>query len=184
MQRQVVLALLTAQVALSAGLDDARAVETIRAFHVEVAAGAAADNALEQGIYLFRLGCSPNLSFCNLERITLNQCTVGKDAERAFLPQVDSWTTSSRRLEVRRSGNHEIELTVYQAFGQKLPARVVLTFVPGKAQPYDELAGFKTTGFIDLRLWPNIDKQIEYVPVESDRSKVLDCPVLLRGLKR
>ena len=150
---------------------------------IEIAAGAAGDKTLADGVYLFHLKCSADIS-CELERTTLNECTKTREGAPAFLPRLASWVTWTSQLEVRQIASHEIELTVYQAFGKKLPAKMLLTFVAGKSPPFEELTGLRTTGFIDLRFWPDLDKKIEYVPVQNDRAKVLDCPVSLRGLKR
>jgi hypothetical protein len=78
-------------------------------------------------------------------------------------------------------GANQIELTVYQAFGRKLPAKMTLTFAV-EQPPLRTLTHFKTSGFIDGRRWPDIGAQIEYVPIKHDRIKVLDCPVALPGL--
>lgn len=150
---------------------------------IEIAAAAAGDDTLARGVYVFRLKCSADIS-CGLERITLNECALGKDGAPAFSPRVDSWSTWSGQLVVRQTGSHEIELTVYQGLGKKLPAKMILTFASDKSPPFKELADLKTTGFINLRSFPNIDTRIEYVPVQNDRKKTLDCPVSLRGLSR
>jgi hypothetical protein len=147
---------------------------------VNISAGAAGDEALANGIYIFHLKCSADL-FCSFERITLNECTAGKGGEPAFSTRVDSWFTSSGLLAVTQKSNSEIELTVYQAFGNQLPAKVTLSFA-SKGVLFKKLTGFRTSGFVDLRFWPNTKTGIEYEPVKIDRKKPLDCPVLLRGL--
>ena len=150
---------------------------------VEIAAGARGDDSLLQGVYLFWLKCSADMS-CVLQRITLNECTTAREGASAFVPWVDEWSTSTpRQLVVRQIGNDQIEVTVYQAYGKKLPATMLLTFASGKPRPFKEVVALKTNGFIDRRAWPKIDRLIDYVPVETDRTKVLDCPVSLRGLR-
>src|SRR5262245_6348235 len=176
------VAIATAQLLALACSDVARAADPIRSFSLEVAAAEAGDAALEQRVYLFRLGCSPELSFCNFQRITLNQCEPGEAGKRAFLPWVDYWSTPDR-LKVRQSGEHELHLTVYQGLYQKLPGEIVLTFADKSPGSFEELSGFKSSGFIDDRVWPQQMKPLEYVALPNDVSKVLDCPVLLRGLK-
>jgi hypothetical protein len=147
---------------------------------VEIAAGAAGDEALANGVYIFRLKCSADL-FCSFERVTLNECTAGSGGGPTFSTRVDSWVTSSGLLAVKQLSNNEIELTVHQAFGNQLPAKVTLTFA-SEGVPFKKLTNFRTTGFVDLRFWPSTKTGIEYVPVKNDRKKMLDCPVLLRGL--
>lgn len=149
---------------------------------VETAAGAAGDDSLAHGVYVFRLKCSADIS-CSLERITLNECTTAETSEPAFAPKVDSWSTWSGQLAVRQMGAHEIELTVYQALGKKLPAKVTVNFASGQSHPFKAVMGFKTSGFIDLRFWPDTTRHIEYVPIQHDLKKVLDCPVALHGLQ-
>lgn len=150
---------------------------------VEIAAGAAGDEALAHGVYLFRLKCSADL-VCSFQRLTLNECTAAKDGTSTFTPRADLWTTSTGQLSVRQIGRNDVELTVYQAFGKKLPAKVLLTFASGPMHPFQELANLKTTGFIDLRAWPDINRTIDYIAVQKDQTKALDCPISLRGLKR
>jgi len=146
----------------------------------EIAAGASGDDALTNGVYIFRLKCSADL-FCSFERITLNECTPGTGSEPTFSARVDSWVTSSGHLAVKQLSNNEIELTVYQAFGNQLPAKVTLTYA-SEGVPFKKLTNLKTTGFVDLRFWPNTKVGIEYVPAKSDREKKFDCPILLHGL--
>jgi len=64
-----------------------------------------------------------------------------------------------------------------------LPARIMLSFAPGKSHPFEHVTGFRTEGFIDLRFWPDISRHIDYAPISNDRQKVLDCPMAVRGLR-
>ena len=93
---------------------------------VQIAAGAAGDETLSRGVYLFHLKCAADIS-CALEQITLNECTIAGPGGPAFFPRVASWSTWSGQLVVRQTAPYEIELTVYQAFGKNLPAKAVLT---------------------------------------------------------
>jgi hypothetical protein len=150
---------------------------------VEIAAGAAGDDSLARGVYVFRLKCSADIS-CSLERVSLNECTTTDASGPGFSPRVDSWSTWSGQLAVRQIGSHEIEATLYQALGKKLPASVTFTFASGHPHPFKAIAEFKTSGFIDPRHWPDAKKGIEYVAIQKDRMKMLDCPIALHGLQR
>jgi hypothetical protein len=186
--RQVVALLAAAAQALpvtvALGSDEstaaAQANRIASSLDVTFSAGAAGDESLAHGVYVFRLKCSADLS-CGFERLTLNECAPSKDRAATFSPRADYWSTASDLLAVKRIANDKIELTVYQAFGRKLPATVTLTFA-AEQPPFKTLTDFKTAGFIDMRFWPDIGTRIEYVPVRHDRAKVLDCPVSLRGL--
>jgi hypothetical protein len=158
------------------------AEESISPIDIEIAAHAVGDDGFAQGVYLFRLKCGPPAS-CGLERITLNECRRAGAQESPFSPRVDSWATYTGQLEVRRTAGNELELTVYQAFEKKLPAKLLLTFASGTSPRFKELTALSSTGFIDFRAWPSIDQLIAYGPLDRDSSKVLDCPVALRGLK-
>jgi hypothetical protein len=143
-------------------------------------AGEAGDESLSRGVYWFRLQCSVDLS-CGLQLLALNECVVSKGSPATFTPRADYWSTQADSLVVVPLGENKIELTVYQAFGRKLPAKITLTFAP-EQPPLSRLADFKTSGFIDGRRWPDLSAHIEYVPIRHDRTKVLDCPVALPGL--
>jgi len=148
---------------------------------VEIATGAAGDDALAHGAYLFRLKCSSDLS-CSFQRVTLDKCTKGDGSNPALSTRVDTWLTSSGLLAVKQLSNSEIELTVYyQAFGNQLPAKVILTFA-SEGVPFKRLTNFRTTGFVDLRFSPDTNTGIAYVPIQNDRKMLLDCPIFLRGL--
>ena len=149
---------------------------------VEINAGVAGDKTLAHGIYLFHLKCSSDIS-CGLDRISLNECSKTRSNKMGFYPKIDSWSTWAGRMEVKQLSSNEIELIVYQAFEHKLPAKVILTF-ESREPFFKRLTDFKTSGFIDLQSWPNIDVPIEYAPIQIDRWKSLDCPLLLHGLNK
>jgi hypothetical protein len=147
----------------------------------EIATGMQGDDSLALGIYNFHLKCASDLT-CQLDLIALNECDKTKNEEAHFSPSGFSWDTSSGLLEVKQLSDSQVELVVYQASWKKLPAKILLTY-DAKAIPFRLLTDFKGTGFVHRRFWPDITKRVEYVPVQFDRTKQLDCPVFLRGLK-
>jgi hypothetical protein len=48
--------------------------------------------------------------------------------------------------------------------------------------PFQVLTGFETSGFLDLRFFPDVSKHIDFVPLRTSQHKLLDCPVRLHGL--
>ena len=147
---------------------------------LEFAAGAADDESLSRGVYLFRVW--GNQLFLELQRITLNECSTPGNGEARFVPRVDTWETNSPLgLEAAKVSDTELEITVYQAFGHGLPAKMNLTF-DAQGPPFSKLVRIKTSGFIEPRYFPAQLKPIEFVPIETDRMKTLNCPVLLHGL--
>ena len=146
----------------------------------EIATGELGDERFAHGIFLFHLKCASDLA-CQLDLISLNECENTKNAHTSFTPRLGSWDTSSGLLEARQLSNSQFELVVYQASGNKLPAKIILTFAT-KGRPFQKLTGFKGTGFVNHHLWPNVNEPVDYVPVQRDRTKLLDCPVLLHGL--
>lgn len=143
-----------------------------------VTASVQGDEQLEQGIYVFKLKCAANS--CGLERFSLNECTT-KNGVTSFIPKVDSWNSWSGFLEAKQLSNTQLELVVFQAFEHLLPARIILTFDP-KELPFKKLTSFEGSGFIDGRLWPDINTRIGYTGLHGDRNKLLDCPVFLPGI--
>ena len=142
-----------------------------------IAAGEAGDESLSRGVYLFHLKCAGS---CDLERTSLNECTNKGDAK--FVPRVAEYSSSMGNMEIKAVSHNTLELVVYQAFEHLLPATLTFTFDPA-GPPFEKLTAFKTSGFRDFRDWPkNFDKVVEFVPVETDRVKALDCPVFLPGL--
>jgi hypothetical protein len=149
----------------------------------EIAAGIDGDESLARGIYTFHFKCASDLT-CQLDVVALNECDKkDKSEESHFSPRGFSWNTSSGILEVKQLSDSQVELTVYQASWKKLPAKILLTY-DTKSIPFRQLKEFKGTGFIDRRSWPDLSKRVDYVPVQSDRTKKLDCPVFLHGMNR
>jgi hypothetical protein len=149
-------------------------------FKLEFAAGAADDESLSRGIYLFRVW--GDQLFLELQRITLNECSTPGNGEARFVPRVDTWETNSPLgLEAAKVSDTELEITVYQALGHGLPAKMNLTF-DAQGPPFSKLVRIKTSGFIEPRYFPAQLKPIEFVPIETDRLKTLNCPILLHGL--
>jgi hypothetical protein len=158
----------------SKGMQGAPSVDLV------VAAGAVGDDALAYGIYIFHLKCSGS---CDLERITLNECSRTEAGTAAFIPRADLWSSSLNSMTIKKITGNQIELEVYQAFEHGFPATATFTF-DSTANPFKVLTGFKTIGFLDLRSGAktHADAQVDYVPLANDRLKTLDCPVSLRGL--
>ena len=149
-------------------------------FKLEFAAGAADDESLSRGVYFFRVW--GDQLFLGLQRITLNECSAPGNGEARFVPRVDTWETNSPLgLEAAKVSDTELEITVYQASGHGLPAKMNLTF-DAQGPPFSKLVRVKTSGFVEPRYFPAQLKPIEFVPIETDRLKTLNCPVLLHGL--
>ncbi len=147
---------------------------------LEFAAAAAGDETLAHGVYLFQV--SGDRVFIQLQRITLNECAKIQGKKPSFQPRVDFWsTTTPLRLKAAKLSDNQIELSLFQAFHHGLPATMTLTFDPD-SPPFSKLMGMKSQGFIDVRYFPKEIRPIDYVPIQSDRLKTLDCPVYLRGL--
>ncbi len=139
------------------------------------------DDTLKCGVYLFKLKCAADAP-CDLERISLNECVTDKEGITSFSPKVDQWNTWSKFLDVKQLSNNQLELVAYQAFERLLPAKIILSFNTEK--PYFKiLKSFEASDFIDGLLWPNISTRIEYVPIQGDQMKQLDCPVFLPGIR-
>jgi hypothetical protein len=147
----------------------------------EIGTGIQGDESLALGIYMFHLKCASDLT-CQLDLIALNECDKkDKNEEAHFIPRGFSWNTSSGLLEVRQLSDYQVELVVYQAAWKKLPAKIILTY-DSKSTPFRHLTNFKGIGFIDRRYWPDVTKHVDYIAVQFDRTKNVDCPVFLRGL--
>ena len=147
---------------------------------LEVAASVRDDVKLEHGIYLFRINCAAES--CSLERISLNECLKDKKGMSSFTPKVDDWSSWAGFLEANQLSDNVLELVIFQGTHHQLPAKMILTFIPD-TPPFKQLKSFETSGFIDLRLFPDIDAHIDYVPLYGNQWKQLDCPVFLPGIK-
>ena len=146
---------------------------------VTIATGAAGDDDLTQGVYIFHLKCAGS---CQLDRITLNQCSKNEHGDAVFAPKVDEWSTATNMMSFEQISKNQIRLTVYQDFARLLPAQMTMTFNT-LDQPFTGLADLKTAGFLDFRAFPGQrPTKIEYVPLAHDRLKALNCPALLPGM--
>jgi hypothetical protein len=76
----------------------------------------------------------------------LNECSTHGNDEARFVPRVDSWNTNAPlKLDALKLSDTELEITVYQAFGHGLPAKMILTF-DAQDPPFGKLVGIKTSG--------------------------------------
>lgn len=150
-----------------------------RPIQIEVAASIIDDTKLERGIYLFKIHCA--LGSCSLERLSLNECVKDKDDKLSFKPSTYTWSSWAGFLDASFSDN-VLELTVFQGTHHQLPAKIILK-LDFLDTHYVQLKSFKATGFIDFNKWPNTNTRIEYVPLQGDQFKQLDCPVFLPGIK-
>lgn len=177
------LIVLAATIALSLYTGPSFAKSQLKNIHlpirIEVGTSVRDDAKLEHGIYLFNINCVA-LDSCSLQRISLNECVQDKKGISSFTPKVYEWASWAGFLEANLSGN-VLELMVFQGTHHQLPAKVVLTF-DSLDPSFAQLKSFKASGFVDFRVWPEIDTRIEYVPLQSDRLKQLDCPVFLPGI--
>jgi hypothetical protein len=149
----------------------------VSSLDVDIAVGEAGDDKLERGIYIFHLKCA---GLCEMSRITINQCSIPKNAESGFVPKVDYWS-SSHWIKAKQTANNRVELVVYQAFEHGLPAKMTWIFNSSGA-PFTTLQQLLTSGFIDYREFPNKIVPVQFVPIPTDRLKAMDCPARLRGL--
>jgi hypothetical protein len=174
------LTLLLTSAVLGASHGYAKSKDHFFIWNLQFAAAAADDKDLSHGIYLFRVWGGD--TFLELQRITLNECSNAEGQQPSFSPYVDVWsTTSPRRLKAVKISANQIELSLYQASDQGLPATMTLTFDPN-SRPFTKLIELKTHGFIIVSDFPRDITYIDYVPVETDQLKSLNCPVYLRGL--
>jgi hypothetical protein len=174
------LTLLLSSAVLGASHGYAKSKDHFFIWNLQFAAAAAGDKDLSHGIYLFRVWGGDD--FLELQRITLNECSNAVGQQPSFSPYVDVWsTTSPRKLKAVKTSANQIELSLYQASDQGLPATMTLTFDPN-SRPFTKLTELKTHGFVSVPDFPREITYIDYVPVETDRLKSLDCPVYLRGL--
>ena len=123
---------------------------------VEIAAGAAGDEALANGVYIFRLKCSADL-FCSFERVTLNECTAGSGGGPTFSTRVDSWVTSSGLLAVKQLSNNDLARGYYASsvWGIGFQTRVTLTFASEGAPALSKTPQQRKNEIVDLRFWPS-----------------------------
>jgi uncharacterized protein YjbI with pentapeptide repeats len=149
-----------------------------RPIDIEVAASIYDNAQLEHGIYLFKVHCA--LDSCSLERLSLNECVHDKEGKSSFKPSVYTWASWAGFLEASFS-NNVLELVVFQGTHHQLPAKMILNLDFSNTHSV-QLKSFNATGFIDFRKWPDTDTRIEYVPLQGDPFKQLDCPVFLPGI--
>jgi hypothetical protein len=156
--------------------DESQRERPVTSIDISIATGELGDKDLVRGIYIYHLKCAGS---CELNRITLNQCSNDKNDHSSFAPRVDNWI-GHQWISAKQIGNR-IELTVYQAFGRKLPAKMTWTF-NSLGAGLASLSELKTAGFIDYNQFPTKVVPLEFEPVPRDRPKRFDCPVLLKGL--
>lgn len=149
----------------------------VTSIDVSIATSELGDKDLVRGIYIYHLKCAGS---CELNRITLNQCSAPENAESGFVPRVDYWS-SARWIKAKQTASNRVELTIYQAFEHGLPAKMTWIF-NSSGRPFTTLQELRTSGFIDYREFPKKIVPIEFVPVQADRLKTMDCPARLIGL--
>jgi len=151
----------------------------------EVATRQLIDNIdINKGIHIFRLGCA--MDSCSLEQITL-ECEPFGTSERGFTPQIMISATWAGFLEISAMSEGVLELTVFQATHRQLPAKIIFNYIPelNKSETSTRVTGFKAEGLINLKLFPQEIKTVDYIPIiGSPHTEPLGCGVMVPGIEK
>lgn len=148
---------------------------------VSVAASLRGDKDLSHGIYLYRINCRD--IFCSVDLTVINECYKNKKGMTGFSPKHFQWADFNNNLEVSRLSDTVIEITIFQAAGKKLPAKIVLGVFDEKEPPYfKRIKSFSVSGFVDLKAFPSKLSFLDQEAIIGDQLKQLDCPVFLPGI--
>jgi hypothetical protein len=133
------------------------------------------DNNFEKGIYIFDLSARSGSWYLTL--LSMNECNVNEGGINSFEPSRVAWVGSGE-IEGTQVDDNKFTITVYQAKNKQLPANIILTFDKDR-----NVASIELTKFVDQNALPNQVIPVEYVPLQDEKYKNADCPVLLRGIE-
>lgn len=139
---------------------------------------------INKGVHIFRLGCA--MDWCELTQISL-ECEPFGSSENGFTPRIISSPTWSGFLEISAMSEGMLELTVFQATHRQLPAKIRFNYIPelNKSETSTRVTGFKAEGLINLKLFPQEIKTVDYIPIiGSPHTEPLDCGVMVPGIEK
>ncbi|MGZ6005723.1 MAG: hypothetical protein ACXWLH_06295 [Candidatus Saccharimonadales bacterium] len=137
-----------------------------------------------KGIHIFRLNCA--MDWCELTQISL-ECETFGPSEKGFTPRIINSPTWSGFLEISAMSEGMVEVTVFQATHRQLPAKIRFNYIPelNKSEVSTRVTGFKADGLINLKLFPNIIKTVDYIPIlGSPHSESLGCDLMIPGMEK
>ncbi|PPD47035.1 MAG: hypothetical protein CTY16_08135 [Methylobacter sp.] len=149
----------------------------------EVATRQLIDNVdINKGVHIFRLDCA--MDWCELTQISL-ECEPFGISEKGFTPRITNSPTWSGFLKISAMSEGMLEVTVFQGTHHQLPAKIRFNYIPelNQYETATRVTAFKVDGLINLKLFPNQIKTVDYVPITgSPHSQPLGCDVMVPGI--
>ncbi len=135
-------------------------------------------------VYLFSLYCA--LGRCSLNMLVLNRCQTREGGMNAFVPEIHDWSTWSGSLKVAATSDHSLEVTIFQATHESLPARLVYEYSRNsQGDTKGTVLGFEASGFVNLETFPDSLEYFSLIPIQGESASLsLECPVLLNGISQ
>lgn len=137
-----------------------------------------------KGIHIFTLDCA--MDWCELSQTSL-ECESFGSSESGFTPKTRTWATRAGFLEISAMSEGMLELTVFQATHRQLPAKIRFNYIPelNASETSTRVTGFKADGFINIKLFPNLIKTVDYIPITgSSHTESLGCGVIVPGIEK
>ena len=152
---------------------------------LEVATRQLIDNIdIYKGIHIFTLDCA--MDWCELSQTTV-ECEPFGSSESGFTPKIRTWATRAGFLEISAMSAGMLELTVFQATHRQLPAKIRFNYIPelNKSETSTRVTGFKAEGLINLKLFPQEIKTVDYILITgSPHVEPLGCGVMVPGIEK
>jgi len=148
-----------------------------------VAASLRGDKDLSHGIYLYRINCRD--AFCSVTLSIMNECHQNNKGAVVFSPKYFQWSDVDNNLSVRRFSDTGLEISVFQAPGKKLPAKITLNFSDDSSVSYyKKLQSLSVSGLIDSKVFPSRLSFLDQEAINGDQLKQMDCPIFLPGIQQ
>ncbi len=142
------------------------------------------DIDVNKGVHIFRLSCA--MDWCELTQISL-ECESFGTSEKGFKPRITSSPTWSGFLEISAMSEGMLEVTVFQATHHQLPAKITFNYIPelNKSETSTRVIGFKADGLINLKLFPQAIKTVDYIPIMGPpHVEPLGCGVMVPSIEK
>lgn len=137
-----------------------------------------------KGIHIFTLDCA--MDWCELTQISL-ECEQLSSSESGFTPSIINSSTRSGFLEISAISEGMLEVTIFQATHRQLPAKIRFSYIPElkNYKTSTRVTGFEAEGFINIKLFPQLEKTVDYIPItSSSHTEALGCGVIVPNIEK